>query len=75
VSDTGVGIAAADYERIFDEFEQVGPRAGDSATRGTGLGLAISRRLARLLAGDLTVESVAGEGSTFTLWLPVQDGG
>ena len=70
VADTGVGIAAADYARIFDEFEQVGPRAGDSATRGTGLGLAISRRLARLLAGDLTVESVPGEGSTFTLWVP-----
>ena len=74
VADTGVGIASSDYERIFDEFEQVGPRAGDSATRGTGLGLAISRRLARLLDGDLTVESVAGEGSTFTLWLPVREG-
>lgn len=71
VTDTGVGVAAEDLERIFDEFEQVnaGPR-GDSARRGTGLGLAISRRLARLLDGDLTVESVAGEGSTFTVWLP-----
>jgi signal transduction histidine kinase len=74
VADTGVGIAASDYERIFDEFEQVGPRGGDSATRGTGLGLAISRRLARLLSGDLTVESVPGEGSTFTLWVPLHDG-
>ena len=72
VIDTGVGIAPADMARIFDEFEQVnaGPR-GDSMQRGTGLGLAISRRLARLLAGDISVESVLGRGSTFTIWLPV----
>jgi signal transduction histidine kinase len=71
VSDTGTGIAAADLERIFEEFEQVnaGPR-GDSERRGTGLGLSISRRLSRLLDGDLTVESIPGEGSVFTLWLP-----
>ena len=58
--------------RIFDEFEQVnaGPR-GDSMQRGTGLGLAISRRLARLLGGDITVESELGKGSNFTIWLPV----
>jgi len=72
VSDTGVGIAPTDWERIFDEFEQVGPRAGDSAQRGTGLGLAISRRLARLLGGDLTVDSALGEGTVFTLWLPIE---
>jgi len=72
VIDTGVGIAPNDIARIFDEFEQVnaGPR-GDSMHRGTGLGLAISRRLARLLAGDISVESVPGRGSTFTIWLPV----
>jgi len=72
VIDTGVGIAPGDMARIFDEFEQVnaGPR-GDSMQRGTGLGLAISRRLARLLAGDISVESVLGRGSTFTIWLPV----
>jgi signal transduction histidine kinase len=72
VVDSGVGIASADLARIFDEFEQVnaGPR-GDSMQRGTGLGLAISRRLARLLGGEISVESELGRGSTFTVWLPV----
>lgn len=71
VTDSGTGIAAKDFERIFEEFEQVnaGPR-GDSMRRGTGLGLAISRRLARLLNGDITVESAEGRGSVFTVWLP-----
>jgi signal transduction histidine kinase len=73
VVDTGLGIPPDDRERIFEEFEQVnaGPR-GDSARRGTGLGLPISRRLARLLGGDVTVDSELGRGSTFTLWLPVE---
>ena len=72
IVDTGVGIAPGDRERIFDEFEQVnaGPR-GDSMNRGTGLGLAISRRLARLLGGEISVESELGRGSTFTVWLAV----
>jgi len=71
VADTGIGIAEKDLVRVFEEFEQVnaGPR-GDSARRGTGLGLAISRRLARLLDGDITVESTLGGGSSFTVWLP-----
>jgi len=73
VTDTGAGISGKDFERIFEEFEQVnaGPR-GDSMRRGTGLGLAISRRLARLLDGDITVESVEGRGSVFTVWLPTE---
>ena len=72
VADSGLGIAPADHERIFDEFEQVnaGPR-GDSMLRGTGLGLPISRRLARLMGGDITVMSELGKGAIFTLWLPV----
>jgi len=72
VADSGIGVAAGDLERIFEEFEQVdsGSR-GDSITRGTGLGLPISRRLARLLNGEISVQSEIGHGSTFTLWLPI----
>lgn len=66
VEDTGPGIPPDHLSRIFDEFHRV----GDSDKGGTGLGLAISRRIARLLGGDLTVESTVGQGSTFTLWLP-----
>jgi signal transduction histidine kinase len=75
IADSGIGVAPGDLARIFEEFEQVnaGPR-GDSMQRGTGLGLPISRRLARLLGGDITVESELGKGSTFTVWIPA-DGG
>jgi signal transduction histidine kinase len=74
IADSGIGIASGDLVRVFEEFEQVnaGPR-GDSMQRGTGLGLPISRRLARLLGGDITVESELGKGSTFTVWIPVED--
>ena len=73
VIDSGIGIPKREWERIFDEFEQVnaGPR-GDSIGRGTGLGLSISRRLARLMDGDVTLESEEGKGSVFTVWLPAE---
>lgn len=68
VEDTGPGIPPELLQRIFHPFVQAD--AGYTrAHTGAGLGLTISRRLARLMGGDLTVESVQGEGSTFTLWL------
>jgi len=72
VEDTGVGIAPADQERIFDEFATLGKgRLGAGDGSGTGLGLAICRRLATLLQGEILLESEPGRGSTFTLALPV----
>ncbi|HYD54034.1 MAG TPA: ATP-binding protein, partial [Gemmatimonadaceae bacterium] len=69
VTDSGVGIPHAEQVRIFEPFHQVD--SGHTRRQGgTGLGLAISRRLARLMGGDLSVESTPGVGSTFTLWLP-----
>ena len=69
VRDTGVGIAAQQLERIFEPFVQVDQRL-TRAQEGVGLGLAISRDLARGMGGDLTAESTAGVGSTFTLTFP-----
>jgi signal transduction histidine kinase len=66
VRDTGPGIAPAQHAAIFEEFGQAG---GDAS--GTGLGLAISRRLARVMGGDVTVESEPGHGSTFHVTLPL----
>jgi signal transduction histidine kinase len=70
VTDTGVGIAPADLERIFEEFTQL-ENSLQNETKGTGLGLSLSRRLAELLGGVLTVESTAGLGSTFKLTVPL----
>ena len=70
VSDTGIGIPVEKLDHIFNEFSQ----ADDSTTRdygGTGLGLAISRRFCRMMGGDLTVSSTLGEGSTFSMHVPL----
>jgi PAS domain S-box-containing protein len=69
VVDTGIGMTPQDADRLFQPFSQV-YGAADRKHGGTGLGLAISRRLARLLGGDIAVQSVLGKGSTFTLTVP-----
>ena len=70
VVDTGIGISENLVDRIFLAFEQ-GEGATNRRYGGTGLGLSIARKLARLLGGDIYVHSVEGEGSSFTLVIPV----
>jgi CheY-like chemotaxis protein/anti-sigma regulatory factor (Ser/Thr protein kinase) len=71
VSDTGIGMTPEQLARLFEAFSQA-----DAATTrkygGTGLGLALSRRLCRMMGGDVTVQSEAGRGSTFTIRLPAE---
>ena len=74
VTDTGIGISESNQPHIFDEFRQ----ADSSTSRkfgGSGLGLAIAKKYANLLGGTITVKTVFGEGSEFTLILPIQSAG
>jgi signal transduction histidine kinase len=71
IADTGIGMIEEQLGRLFEAFSQA-----EASTRskygGTGLGLAISRHFCRLMGGDLTVSSLYGQGSTFTVRLPVR---
>jgi signal transduction histidine kinase len=71
VADTGIGMTEEQLGRLFEAFAQA-----EASTRsrygGTGLGLTISRHFCRLMGGDLTVESTYGQGSTFTVRLPLE---
>jgi signal transduction histidine kinase len=71
VSDTGIGMTPEQLAKLFQAFSQA---EASTATKygGTGLGLAISRKFCQLMGGDITVESEAGKGSTFTVTLPVE---
>ncbi|HEY7897977.1 MAG TPA: HAMP domain-containing sensor histidine kinase [Gemmatimonadaceae bacterium] len=71
VRDTGIGIASEHSDQIFDAFWQV-EQPSTRRVGGTGLGLSVTRRLARLLGGDVTVSSKVGEGSAFTVSLPLE---
>jgi PAS domain S-box-containing protein len=71
VRDTGRGIPEDQLQRVFDPFVQVDAETVAPAQRGVGLGLAISRDLARAMNGDLTVASRVGEGTVFTVALPL----
>jgi signal transduction histidine kinase len=70
VKDTGIGIAAADHDKVFEEFRQVGADDARKA-EGTGLGLTLTRKLVELHGGRIRLESELGKGATFTFNLPI----
>src|SRR5262249_8813468 len=72
VSDTGIGIAPEDQEKVFEEFRQVGTAA--KKVEGTGLGLTLCRKFVELHGGEIWVKSELGAGSTFSVTLPIRRG-
>jgi len=70
VTDRGIGIPPAEHARIFEKFYRVG-RSETQGRRGSGVGLALVRHIAEAHGGDVTVQSAPGQGSRFTLWLPL----
>ena len=72
VSDTGIGIAPEDQEKVFEEFRQVGTAA--KKVEGTGLGLTLCRKFVELHGGRIWVKSQVNVGSTFTITIPVRRG-
>jgi signal transduction histidine kinase len=72
VTDTGVGIAPEDQEKVFEEFRQVG--TADKKAEGTGLGLTLCRKFIELHGGRIWVKSQLGKGSIFTFMIPVRHG-
>lgn len=70
VSDTGIGIAPEDQERIFEDFVQIESKL-QKRVKGTGLGLPLSRKLTELLGGTVAVQSQLGQGSTFSATIPI----
>ncbi|REL33738.1 PAS domain-containing protein [Rhodohalobacter sp. SW132] len=73
IKDTGIGIPSGKIDQIFQPFIQMKQNLSDSNKGGFGLGLPISKKLARMMGGDLTVSSTPGEGSVFTLQIPLAD--
>ena len=71
VEDTGIGIPEEEIEHIFERFYR-GQQPQELQISGTGLGLAIAKEIVLLHGGDITVKSEVGEGSTFTIWLPLE---
>ncbi|MDT8385843.1 MAG: ATP-binding protein [Gammaproteobacteria bacterium] len=71
VVDTGIGIPEDEIDSLFQPFQQ-STTGAEMKYGGTGLGLAICRRICRLMGGDISLRSVEGEGSTFTIWLPTE---
>ena len=71
VADTGQGIPAAQFQRIFEPFNRLGREAG--SIDGSGIGLTLTRRIVENMSGEIDFESVEGEGSVFRLWFPAVD--